>query len=137
MFYNSTAALASMTLWTLIIMRKYYPQMYFVTRLVIMPKALWRWFDRLNLKTGGTHATIERWRIISASTKLYWYNQIGIAIFLLFGVNAFCDRPGSVENDESCLQQGISHILPMFFTYPFVMIAMYIAMVYSHSVRLG
>ena len=87
MFYNSTAALASMTLWMLIIMRKYYPQLYFVTRLVISPRFLWRWFDRLNLKNGGTHATVERWHMISTSTKLFWYNKVGIVTTLLFGVS--------------------------------------------------
>ena len=87
MFYNSTAALASMTLWMLIIMRKYYPQLYFVTRLVISPRFLWRWFDRLNLKNGGTHATVERWNMIATSTKLFWYNKVGIVTTLLFGVS--------------------------------------------------
>lgn len=86
MFYNSTAALASMTLWMLIIMRKYYPQLYFLTRLIISPRQLWIWFDKLNLKGGGTHATVERWHMISASTKLFWYNRIGIVVTLIFGV---------------------------------------------------
>ena len=87
MFYNSTAALASLTLWMLIIMRKFYIPMYVLARTVIVPSGLWKWFDKLNMKTGGTHATLKRWRVISSSTKLYWYNQVGIVIFLLFGVS--------------------------------------------------
>ena len=87
MFYNSTAALASMTLWMLIIMRKFYPEMYLTTRFVIFPKRLWRWFDRLNLKNGGTHATVDRWYRISSSTKLYWYNRVGVVTTFLFGVS--------------------------------------------------
>lgn len=87
MFYNSTAALASMTLWMLVIMRKYYPQLYFVTRLVISPKFLWTWFDKLNLKSGGTHATVERWGLITASTEVHWYNTVGIVTALIFGVS--------------------------------------------------
>lgn len=87
MFYNSTAALASMTLWMLIILRKFYPHWYRATRFLVFPNVFWRWFDKSNFPLRGTKEVVRIWFIISKATGLFWYNFVGMFVTLLFGVS--------------------------------------------------
>ena len=87
MFYNSTAALASMTLWMLNILRKLYPHLYSATRFVVYPDIWWRWFDESNLPFLGTENVVKIWYTISESTRIFWYNIFGIVMTLSFGVS--------------------------------------------------
>ena len=87
MFYNSTAALASMTLWMLIIIRKFYPHWYSATRFLVFPNVLWRWFDEANFPLRGTQEVVRIWFIISKGTGLFWYNFVGMFVTFLFGVS--------------------------------------------------
>lgn len=87
MFYNSTAALASMTLWMLTIIRKYHPHLYKGTRFIVLPNFIWQGFDKSNFPLRGTDEVVRIWFIISKSTGLFWYNKVGVLVALVFGVS--------------------------------------------------
>ena len=86
-FYNSTAALAAMTVWTLAAMRKYYWHLYYITRAGVQECRLWRCFDESNESYGGTEAVVKRWHEIGRETEVYWYNKVAIRVMFLAGVS--------------------------------------------------
>mmetsp|Transcript_5683 Transcript_5683/g.6723 ORF Transcript_5683/g.6723 Transcript_5683/m.6723 type:complete len:630 (+) Transcript_5683:229-2118(+) len=117
MFYNSTAALATLTLWMMIIMRKYYIYMYWAARQVIWIDAFWNRYDSALKAEGNESNLFKNWTEVSKDTGLYWYNKLLMTITLIFG--------------------GLTHVLPLFFVYPYIMFSLVFAMVYSHSLRLA
>eukprot|EP00924_Labyrinthula_sp_SR-Ha-C_P016476 snap_masked-scaffold_6-processed-gene-4.21-mRNA-1 protein AED:1.00 eAED:1.00 QI:0/0/0/0/1/1/2/0/248 len=98
MFYNSTAALATLTVWMLIVLRKFYVQMFLLTKNIIFHDRLWKkYFEikigELEVKKGADDTVVEafhepliaEWKEIGDQTSFYWYDFLLIGVNLVFG----------------------------------------------------
>mmetsp|Transcript_14905 Transcript_14905/g.16854 ORF Transcript_14905/g.16854 Transcript_14905/m.16854 type:complete len:576 (+) Transcript_14905:216-1943(+) len=122
LFYNSTAAITSLTLWMLVILRKFFPHLLTLLLICVGPSSsLFRTFcEDEDLYASGNILWSWNSEIVrkAKQTQMFWYHYLALGVMLLFG--------------------GASHFIPMAFgAYMYISVFMLLMMMVSHTYRLN
>eukprot|EP00924_Labyrinthula_sp_SR-Ha-C_P009521 snap_masked-scaffold_2-processed-gene-26.19-mRNA-1 protein AED:1.00 eAED:1.00 QI:0/-1/0/0/-1/1/1/0/535 len=128
-FYNSTAALATLTGWMLTALRRVFSPMFRLTKFILFPDYFWKQY--LNSRTRGENygaeilesekmkkqyiSLIQRWNDEANKTKLFWYDFVMVGITFLFG--------------------GITHVLVGAVIFFYLVFWLVCSLTFSHILR--